>query len=327
MISAKRPMSDGNCAMDVMNRPAHALDTLVEQVLAQAVTVGSSPVLAFVGPTASGKTELAVAVAERLGTSVLSVDSVQVYRHFDVGTGKPTPSERARAPHLLVSMVEPAEAMDASIFGGLADACIAHLHQQGKPVVLCGGTYLWLKSLIWGLAEAPPRVDALRSAYEAIASAHGAATLHARLTLVDPVIAARLHPNDVLRVSRALEVFESTGKRLSELQAAHAFKTPRYPAILFARRRTLEDARARIEARVDSFLENDWIEETRTLIGRGYAGTRPMTSVGYAEICEYLEGKLQRGELRDKIVHSTWVFARRQRTWLNHEPIVWLGEG
>jgi cytidylate kinase len=103
MISAKSGMADGNSAMDVMNHSAHALDTLVDQVLAQAVSVGGSPVLAFVGPTASGKTELAVAVAERLGTSVLSVDSVQVYRHFDVGTGKPTPSERARAPHLLVN--------------------------------------------------------------------------------------------------------------------------------------------------------------------------------------------------------------------------------
>jgi tRNA dimethylallyltransferase len=301
-----------------------ALSHHLERVLMQHEAAGAASVFAFVGPTASGKTELAVALAERLHTSVISVDSVQVYRHFNIGTGKPTETEQARARHDLVDIIEPEAAMDAALYGKLADACIAEHRATGEPIVLCGGSYLWLKTLLWGLAEAPPRTDVLRAKYNRIVQEQGTLALHAMLCSVDPVIAARLHPNDVVRVSRALEVFESTGQKLSALQQAHAFKSPRYPSLIFARRRSAEDARARIEARVDLWLQSGWVEETRALIAKGYAKTRPMTSVGYAEIHAFLRGEIAEFELRDKIVHSTWVFARRQRTWMNHEPVIWL---
>jgi tRNA dimethylallyltransferase len=285
---------------------------------------GEAPLLAFVGPTASGKTALAVEVAARLGTDVISVDSVQIYRHFDLGSGKPSAAELARAPHRLLDVVDPLEEMDASRFGLLAAREIAALRASGKPVVLCGGTFLWLKTLVWGLAEAPARVPGLRARHDLVVKEQGAAALHAELAQVDPVMAARLHPHDVLRVGRALEVFEASGRRLSELQAEHAFKEPRYRVKLFGRRWPKDELRARIEQRVVSWLEQGWVDEVRSLIDRGYLHARAMASVGYRELAQYHSGELSRDVLQEKIVQSTWVFTRRQRTWLNQVDMTWF---
>ncbi len=286
----------------------------------------SGKLVALVGPTASGKTEAALRLAERIGGEIVSVDSVQVYRAFDVGSGKPTAAELQRAPHHLVSILAPDEAIDAAGFAKVADAAIAGVRARGKVPVLCGGTFLWAKALLQGLVEAPRGSDDIRARHRAIADRDGRAALHARLREVDAASADRLHPNDLLRVSRALEVFELGGAPLSALQAGHAFQSPRYDAALFAVRRSPEALTARIEDRARAWLEQGWIEEVRALLEQGHGTSRAMGSVGYREVAAFLRGELPRDALLGAIVRSTRIFARRQRTWLNHEPVTWIDE-
>ena len=276
----------------------------------------------IVGQTASGKTALATEVAARVGGEVVTADSVQIYKEFDVGSGKPTPDERARAPHHLVSTLDPMSACDASRFARLADAVIADVRDRGRVPIVCGGTFLWVKALVQGLAPAPPADEALREKHREIVARDGRAALHAALAKVDPASAARLHPNDVVRVSRALEVFEATGEKMSDLIASHAFGEARHRARLFAIQR--EDLRERIERRVDAFLAAGRIDEVRGLVARGRASARAMGSVGYKQIAAHLRGEIPESELRGAIVRATRVFARRQRTWLGHEPVTWL---
>ncbi len=283
-------------------------------------------VLAFVGPTASGKTELAVSIAEDIGGEIVSIDSVQIYRGFDIGSGKPTAEEKARAPHHLVDAIDPTSSIDAARFAEMASRAMADIRARGKKPVLCGGTFLWAKALIYGLAEAPAGNPEIRARHRAIVETEGNTALHARLHAVDPESAFRLHPNDLVRVSRALEVHELTGRALSAWQGEHAFKTPRFHARLIAIAREPEVITARIEARVQTWLASGWIEETRALMQAGQGGARAMGSVGYREICMHLRGELGGSDLPGAIVRATRVFARRQRTFLNHTDVVWLKE-
>src|SRR5690606_7036261 len=167
---------------------------------------GSAPLLVIVGPTASGKTELAVQVAEASNGEIVSADSVQVYRGFDIGSGKPSAEQRRRAPHHLIDVCDPLDAMDAARWAALAEASISDIVSRGRRPIVCGGTYLWVRALIFGLAAAPPGDPTLRAQHRALVDAEGRAALHARLAAADPQAAARLSPNDFVRVSRALEV-------------------------------------------------------------------------------------------------------------------------
>ncbi len=289
-------------------------------------------VLAIVGPTASGKTELAVRVAERVGGEIVSADSVQIYRGFDVGSGKPTADERARAAHHLVDRVGPLDPMDAARFAALAHAALADVRARGKRPIVCGGTFLWVKALVFGLAEAPPASEAVRARHRALAEAEGRPALHARLAAVDPVIAQRLHPNDLVRVSRALEVHELTGEPMSVWQARHGFATARLRARLVGVAVDPTELTRRITARVRGWLAAGWADEVRGLIDAGYGDSRAMGSVGYREVRAHVVGAAAEGsaaeggeaDLEALIVRSTRVFARRQRTWLNHVPVAWL---
>ncbi|HEX7604616.1 MAG TPA: tRNA (adenosine(37)-N6)-dimethylallyltransferase MiaA [Polyangiaceae bacterium] len=283
--------------------------------------------LAFVGPTGSGKTALAMEVAERVGGEIVSVDSVQVYRFFDVGSGKPSAEELARVPHHLVSVADPLEPVDAARFVALADAAIVDVRARGRIPLLCGGTFLWMKALLSGLAEAPPASEAVRAAHRAFARTHGRPALHARLAKVDRASAARLHPNDLVRVSRALEVWELVGRRLSELHAEHGFKGERHRCKLVAIAREPKVLRARIDARVKAFLAAGWVDEVRALDARGYGEARAMGSVGYREVLAHTRGTLPEERLEDAVSRATWIFARRQKTWLGHEPVTWIENG
>ncbi len=296
-------------------------------------------VLAIVGPTASGKTELALQIAERVpgGGEIIGVDSVQIYRHFDIGSGKPTPAERARVPHHLIDLLDPLDHADAARFASLAHAAIADVRARGKRPILCGGTYLWVKALVFGLAEAPPAGEDVRARHRAIAEAEGRPALHVRLAAVDPVIATRLHPNDFLRVSRALEVFELTGEPMSSWQARHGFATPTLRARMLGLAVEPEELTRRIVERAHAWLDAGWLEEVRALSEAGYAGARAMGSVGYHEVRSHLHALAQgvgveqgappansRAQLEILIVRSTRIFARRQRTWLHHADVTWL---
>jgi tRNA dimethylallyltransferase len=280
--------------------------------------------VAIVGPTATGKTALAVRLAERTDGEVVSADSVQIYRRFDIGSGKPTAEELARAPHHLVGVLRPDDAVDAARFATLADAAIDDIVGRGKVPILCGGTFLWVKALLYGLAAAPPADAALRARHQAIVAASGRGELHRMLAEVDPRSAARLHPNDVLRVSRALEVFELTGEPLSALQESHAFRGSRHRPYLAAIRVSPAELTLRIARRVDAWLAAGWIEEVRALVRDGFGDSRAMGSVGYREVRAHLTEPRSNDELAASIVRSTRVFARRQRTWLNHAEVSWV---
>lgn len=298
-----------------------AVQAAVTRILEQ---TRSEELICLVGPTASGKTEVALELAARTDGEIVSIDSVQVYRGFNIGSGKPSAAEQAHARHHLVDWVTPDVHVDAAMFVAGADAAIADIRGRGKMPILCGGTFLWTKALLQGLAEAPQGDKEIRARHDEMARIHGRESLHVQLQAVDPISAARLHPNDFVRVSRALEVFEVSGKTLSALHAEHAFAHVRHRYRLFAREHTKERLLERIEARIHHWLASGWIEETEALRAQGFEQARAMSSVGYREILSFLKGELPREELASKISQSTKIYARRQRTWLNHEPVNWL---
>ncbi|EYF02188.1 tRNA (adenosine(37)-N6)-dimethylallyltransferase MiaA [Chondromyces apiculatus] len=269
-----------------------------------------------VGPTASGKTELAVRLAERFGGEVVSADSVQIYREFDVGSGKPSAEERARVRHHLVDALDPHDAADAQRFAQMAGEAIADIRGRGRTPIVCGGTFLWVKALVWGLAPAPPGDEGIRLRHKTFAEREGRPALHAQLAAVDPESAARLAPNDMVRVSRALEIYELTGKPQSAWHAAHGFQERRHAARLVGVSRERDELERRIHVRVREFLSHGWVEEVRGLLTRGYGSARAMGSVGYKQVREHVEGRLSAGALEEAAVRATRVFVRRQRTWL-----------
>jgi tRNA dimethylallyltransferase len=298
--------------------------SVVDEALALA-RAQPDDLLAIVGPTASGKTALAVELAEKLGGEVISADSVQIYRAFDVGSGKPTAEEIARAPHHLVSAIDPLDAIHAASWAARAAAAVDDIRARGRVPIVCGGTFLWIKALLFGLAEAPAASPELRNEHRSVAEREGREALHARLGSVDPESAARLHPNDFVRVSRALEVFGLTGKPLSAWHREHAFRRVVHSASLLAIACDAATLTERIRARAHAWLTHGWIEEVEALLARGYGEARAMGSVGYAQVRAMLAGELPREQVETSIVRATRVFARRQRTWLNHADVRWLG--
>jgi tRNA dimethylallyltransferase len=284
----------------------------------------SDEMLVLVGPTASGKTALAIELAERFGGEVIGADSVQVYRGFDIGSGKPTGEERARAPHHLVDVADAREPLDAGRFVELADRAISDIRARGRVPIVCGGTFLWVRALLHGLAPAPPADAAIRARHAAIAEAEGRAALHALLAAVDAESAARLAPNDLVRVSRALEVWELSGKPQSAWFAEHGFREARHRGRLLGVHRERDDLDRRIAERTRGWLASGWIEEVRGLVARGDGDVRAMGSVGYRQVKEHLDGKLAASALEDAIVRATRIFVRRQRTWLRDEPVTWV---
>jgi len=281
--------------------------------------------LVIVGPTASGKTELAIQICEKLGGEVVSADSVQVYRHFDCGTGKPTADEFARAAHHLVDILDPLETIDAAGWAGRAEATLSGIRERGKIPVVCGGSFLWVRALLYGLAEAPAASPEIRQKHHALAEVAGRAAVHAQLLKCDTASAARLNPNDFVRVSRALEVYELTGIPMSRWQAEHGFRSQKHTFELLGVHRERDELDHRITERTGKMLESGWIEEVRDLVLRGYAGVRAMGSVGYRQLYEAVtRGDWEPKALHESIIRATRVFVRRQRTWLRDEPVRWV---
>jgi tRNA dimethylallyltransferase len=279
-----------------------------------------------VGPTASGKTELSLRIAEVLGGEIVNADSVQVYQRFDIGSAKPNAEQLARARHHLIDVLNPNEPLDAASWCEMAHTVIADINARGRLPIVSGGTFLWVKALLFGLADAPPADPKLRAEHRALAEAEGRAALHAKLALVDPTSAQRLNANDFVRVSRALEVYELTGEALSALQAQHGFKAPNYRAQLCGVARAREELDERILQRTHTMFQAGWIDEVRRLIHDGFSECRAMGSVGYRQIAAALEapGAIDTNELELSVFRATRVFARRQRTWLREQVVTWL---
>lgn len=276
--------------------------------------------LVIAGPTASGKTDLALRVAEQLDGEIVNADSQQVYRHFDIGTAKPSAAELSRVPHHLVSFVDPLEPdFSAARWARRADEVIQDLHSRGKKVVLVGGTGLYLRVLLHGVVAAPARDEALRAEWEALADREGENALHAKLRAVDPASAERLHPADRVRVIRALEIHTLSGKSASEHRAEHAFAPDRYPyrmVVLTPDRAALYEA---INRRTRAMYETGLVNETRALVERGYRSAAPMRAVGYAEALQVVDGTLTEAKAIELTAQSTRHYAKRQFTWFKKE--------
>lgn len=265
-------------------------------------------------------------LAEQLGGEIVNADSVQVYRYFDIGSAKPSVEQTSRIRHHLIDEVMPDTPLDAAHWCSLADSRIADIASRGKRAIVCGGTFLWVKALLYGLAEAPASDPEIRNRHQALVTLQGRPALHEQLRQVDPVSAARLNPNDFVRVSRALEVFELAGRPLSALQQAHGFREPRYSARLVGLAHDKSELDVRIRERCREMFQRGWVEEVRSLIARGFAESRPMLSVGYRQIATALQDPagFDATELEESVYRKTRVFARRQRTWLREQPVHWL---
>lgn len=290
--------------------------------MTEAADALGGPLLVFVGPTATGKSALAARVAAHLGGEVVSADSVQVYRYFDIGSGKPSEEELAMAPHHLIDIADPLEPIEASVWAELARQKITEIRARGAVPVVCGGTFLWVRALLFGLAAAPPGDANIRARHKEQAESQGRASLHEALARVDPASAARLHPNDLIRVSRALEVFEMTGTQLSALQESHGFRAPHYDARLLSIDWEKDEYEGRLRERVRDMLAQGFREEVRDLISRGYEKARAMDAVGYRQVREAVLGEeaVSDEDLLQRVTQVTRIFARRQRTWLRDEP-------
>jgi tRNA dimethylallyltransferase len=281
--------------------------------------VAAAPIFAIVGPTASGKTALSLELAERAGAEIVSCDSMQVYRHLDIGTAKPTAGERARVPHHLIDVVEPDEPFSAARYVELADAAIGDVLRRGRKVVLVGGTGLYLHALRWGLFDAPPRDDELRARLSAEEEA-APGSLHARLREVDPDAAERINPNDLVRIIRALEVHQLTGRPISVHHAEHK-PVERHPMRVVLLDPPQVWLAARILTRSHQMIDAGLKIEAERAFAR-WGRIQPLQALGYREVGLVLDGKIKEEELGRAITSATVKYARRQRTWFKKEPDV-----
>ncbi len=277
------------------------------------------------GPTASGKTGFAIELAERVGGEIVSADSMQVYRHLDIGTAKPTRAERARVPHHLIDVADPDESYNAGRFRDDADRAIAAILARGRVPVVCGGTALYLRVLLHGLAPVPGRDPSVRAGLESAWDAGGRAELWAELCRVDPDRSAQLHPNDRTRVVRALEVWRVTGRRQSDLHRAHGFSGDRYRALCWGLHLPRDELYERIDRRTEAMVSAGWVDEVRRLFSLGYGpDLPPLRAIGYREIVEHLRGRRPWEEVVPRIQRETRRFAKRQLTWLRRADLRWV---
>ncbi len=277
------------------------------------------------GPTASGKTALALALAERLGLEILSMDSMAVYRGMDVGTAKPSAAERAAVPHHLIDLVEPGEAFDTARWCEAAATALADVQRRGRRTLFVGGTPLYLMAFFKGLMQTPAADPALRAALEAREHAEPG-RLHAELQQLDPDAAARIHRHDLRRLVRAHEVLALTGVPISRQQ--EHFDRPGWlrPCRIVATARDRDDLHARVRARTEWMLDHGLLDETERIERSGGFSRTSGAAIGYAECREFLRGRFKdREELRNRIRRNTHRLIRRQTTWLRRLPeIRWI---
>jgi len=283
----------------------------------------AAALVAIVGPTASGKSALALRLARERGGEIVSCDSLQVYRGLDVGSAKATSAERAEVEHHLLDVADPGDVFSAADYARLARAALDGVRARGRLPIVAGGTGLYLRALLVGLFEGPARDEAVRRRLEGLADRFGDPRLHRLLGRVDPVAAARISPRDRVRVVRALEVYRATGRPLSEQQRQGAEPLRGYATLVVGLDPGREALRAAIEARTRQMLEQGLIEEVRGLLSRGMDPlARPLQAIGYRQAVSVLRGEMTVQEAEGAIVTATLRFAKRQMTWFRHQADV-----
>lgn len=286
--------------------------------------MAGKPLLTIIGPTAVGKTGLAIAVASQIGGEIVGADSRQIYRYMDIGTAKPTAEQRSQIPHHLIDVVEPDENLSLAQYQSLAQSAIDAIHTRGNIPMLVGGTGQYITALIegWSIPEVAPN-EALREELEGIAAAEGADVLHKRLQDLDPTAAANIDYRNVRRVIRALEVCIETGRPISELQRK---KPPDYDMLHLGLTLKREDLYAQADTRVDMMIADGFVNEVRQLIDDGYNRKLPsMSGLGYSELANHILDGEQLEEAITRTKHNTHDFIRRQYTWFRgHDPgVLW----
>jgi tRNA dimethylallyltransferase len=277
----------------------------------------------ILGPTASGKSDAAMAVARHIGAEILSVDSMQVYRGMDVGTAKPSPAERAVVRHHLIDVVDPDQPFTVARFVEMADEVIREARKRNVPLVVTGGTPLYYKALFEGMFDGPGADETIRERLRAQRNDE----LHRRLAEVDPAAAVRIHANDTKRLVRALEVFELTGQPISTLQNEWAGEPAhRHEARWFGLTWDKDALNRRINARVKAMLAAGWLDEVRSLLGRyGTLSHTAAEATGYRELISHVRGEISLDEAAEQIKIGTRQLARRQMKWFRRFPrVVWL---
>jgi tRNA dimethylallyltransferase len=278
------------------------------------------------GPTAVGKTALAIKLAEEFNGEIISADSRQVYRLMDIGTAKPTMEEQQQAKHHLIDVAWPDEEFHAAHFLTHAETVLNDILQRNKRPFLVGGTGLYIKALTEGLLEAPSADQEFRDQLHARAEEEGRAALHAELSKVDPDSAARLHPNDLVRIVRALEVYEQSGSPLSVLQDKHGFKGQPYRTIKICLNMDRDILYQRINRRAEIMFEQGLLEEAESLLSAGYdPGLKTLRTIGYRQAFAMLRGDMSQDEALDNLKQSTRRYAKQQLTWFRKDKsMIWL---
>jgi len=283
-------------------------------------------VVVITGPTASGKSGLAVELALLFQGEIVNADSMQVYRGMDVGTAKPSTSEREAVPHHLLDIVDPDQAFNAATYRSLAIPVIRDILSREKVCFIVGGTGLYIKALLGGLLECPPADPGLRKELRDQAEAQGLEALYRRLEERDPVSAKKIHAHDKVRVLRALEIMELTKQPLSALVQNHGFRESPFEALRICLQINRQALYHQIDQRSLLMVEKGLIEETRKLLARGYSpGLKPMQSLGYRHVIRYLEGRYDREEMVRQLQMDTRRYAKRQLTWFRADPtMAWI---
>ena len=289
-------------------------------------TERKNPLIVLVGPTAVGKSAAAVRLALKLRSEIISADSRMVYRGMNIGTAKPDAAGRAGVVHHLIDVIDPDGSFSAGRFKSMAGAVIQKLHGKGRIPVVVGGTGLYVKLLVRGLWAGPEADWAFRERLYEAEQREGAGTLHRRLKEIDPDSALAIKPQDRSKLVRALEVYEKTGRPLSDHHREHRFSESPYDAILIGLRRSRPDLYRRIEARVDQMMADGLVEEVRGLIEKGFSAELPsMKGLGYRQIVGYLNGEYDRDEAVHLLKRDTKRYAKRQFTWFNRDPSIrWI---
>jgi len=281
----------------------------------------STGVIAIVGPTCTGKSALALDMAEVFGGELVNADSMQVYRHFDIGTAKPDAASLEKRRHHLIDIAEPCEDFNAALFLEKADEAIAGIRARGNIPILVGGTGLYLRALTYGLFTAPTDKalrEELRQAYE-----EDPLLLYEELKRVDHDYAMRISFRDKVRVVRAMEVFRLTGRPMSDLERKEGFGEPRYPIFIIGLRKEREELYRRINGRVEEMLGKGWVEEVKRILAMGYDETsKPFSGIGYREVLRYTRGLIPYEDMVEEIKKQTRHYAKRQFTWFAKEKDV-----
>jgi tRNA dimethylallyltransferase len=272
------------------------------------------------GPTAVGKSELALELAPRVDGEIVNADSQQVYRYMDIGTGKPAASDRESVPHHLIDVVNPDEEFNAALFRRLASEAIERIHWRSKNVVVCGGTGLYLKALTHGLFTGPGQDAEIRRSLEEQIDNEGLGVLYQRLVEIDASVTSTIHPNDRQRIIRAIEVYESTGKPLSEWQKEHSFQENPFEVLKIGLQRDRAELYEQINRRSERMIRDGLLDEVRGLVLRGFGlELKPLRSVGYRQMGVVIQGGIKLAEASEEMKQETRHLAKRQLTWFRRD--------